>query len=112
VLLLAQAVHYECLGEASRHVFFFVGYKGGGIYWLAIHCNQANLIVGGLRHISLQFVDLRRHSTSQCILVMYTACSTGNDELQDRTACPGKWLGFEMRCYVIIIIIIMLPIKP
>jgi hypothetical protein len=29
---------------------FFVGYKGGGIYWLAIHCNQANLIVGGLRH--------------------------------------------------------------
>jgi hypothetical protein len=22
--------------------FFFVGYKGGGIYWLAIHCNQAN----------------------------------------------------------------------
>jgi hypothetical protein len=21
-----------------------VGYKGGGIYWLAIHCNQANLM--------------------------------------------------------------------
>jgi hypothetical protein len=29
---------------------FFVGYKGGKIYWLAIHSNQANLIVGGLRH--------------------------------------------------------------
>jgi hypothetical protein len=26
---------------------FFVGYKGGKIYWLAIHSNQANLIVGG-----------------------------------------------------------------
>jgi hypothetical protein len=33
-------------------LFFFVvvGYKGGEIYWLAIHSNQANLIVGGLRH--------------------------------------------------------------
>jgi hypothetical protein len=30
--------------------FFCVGYKGGTIYWLAIHSNQANLIVGGLRH--------------------------------------------------------------
>jgi hypothetical protein len=29
---------------------FFVGYKGGKFYWLAIHSNQANLIVGGLRH--------------------------------------------------------------
>jgi hypothetical protein len=29
---------------------FFVGYKGGKIYRLAIHSNQANLIVGGLRH--------------------------------------------------------------
>jgi hypothetical protein len=28
---------------------FFVGYKGGKIYWPAIHSNQANLIVGGLR---------------------------------------------------------------
>jgi hypothetical protein len=28
----------------------FVGYKGGKIYWLAIHSNQANLIDGGLRH--------------------------------------------------------------
>jgi hypothetical protein len=30
--------------------FFVVGYKGGEIYWLAMHSNQANLIVGGLRH--------------------------------------------------------------
>jgi hypothetical protein len=30
--------------------FFVVGYKGRGIYWLAIHCNQANLIVAGPRH--------------------------------------------------------------
>jgi hypothetical protein len=31
-------------------VFLLVGYKGGKMYWLAIHSNQANLIVGGLRH--------------------------------------------------------------
>jgi hypothetical protein len=29
---------------------FFCWLQGGGIYWLAIHCNQANLIVGGPRH--------------------------------------------------------------
>jgi hypothetical protein len=34
----------------SAWFFFVVGYKGGKIYWLAIHSNQANLIVGGLRH--------------------------------------------------------------
>jgi hypothetical protein len=31
-------------------VVVFVGYKGGEIYWLAIHSNQAYLTVGGLRH--------------------------------------------------------------
>jgi hypothetical protein len=32
----------------ALELLFFVGYKGGKIYWLAIHSNQANLIVGGL----------------------------------------------------------------
>jgi hypothetical protein len=36
--------------ELFAERFFFVGYKGGETYWLAIHSNQANLIVGGLRH--------------------------------------------------------------
>jgi hypothetical protein len=34
----------------AQRPFFLVGYKGSKIYWLAIHSNQANLIVGGLRH--------------------------------------------------------------
>jgi hypothetical protein len=33
----------------SLLVFLLVA-RGGGIYWLAIHCNAANLIVRGLRH--------------------------------------------------------------
>jgi hypothetical protein len=37
---------------------FFVGYKGGEIYWLAIHCNQANLI--GQHGVAIT-----------CILVLY-----------------------------------------
>jgi hypothetical protein len=50
-LLLQQQ---QCvLGKMPyKHVkhHFKVGYKGGKIYWLAIHSNQANLIVEGLRH--------------------------------------------------------------
>jgi hypothetical protein len=47
--------------KALPHPGFCVGYKGGKIYWLAIHSNQANLIVGGLRH--------RRHQqTRQALL--------------------------------------------
>jgi hypothetical protein len=34
------------------HTACFFGCKGRGIYWLAIHCNHANLNVGGLRHRS------------------------------------------------------------
>jgi hypothetical protein len=42
--------HASATTGGTATTIFFVGYKGGKIYWLAIHSNQANLIVGGLRH--------------------------------------------------------------
>jgi hypothetical protein len=48
---------------------FFVGYKGGTIYWLAIHSNQADLIVGGLRH--------RRHQQTRHVDVDGLRASEG-----------------------------------
>jgi hypothetical protein len=40
----------QCSAPACDKIIgYFGGYKGGEIYWLAIHSNQANLIVGGLR---------------------------------------------------------------
>jgi hypothetical protein len=37
-----------CAKVFDQLIFFFGGYKGGKIYWLAIHSNQANLIVDQL----------------------------------------------------------------
>jgi hypothetical protein len=42
--------------------FFFVGYTGGKLYWLAIHSNQASLIVGGLRRRPYGTAATSRHA--------------------------------------------------
>jgi hypothetical protein len=65
--------------------FFFVGYKGGKIYWLAIHSNQANLIVGGLRHRRHQQTSIRVGCTSCC--TCYLAQSTRHIEARCVSCC-------------------------
>jgi hypothetical protein len=51
--------------KPQQHFF----YKGGRIFWLAIHSNQANLMDGGLRH--------RRHQqTSQATAALTCLCVT------------------------------------
>jgi hypothetical protein len=57
-------------------VFLLVGYKGGEIYWLAIHSNQANLIVGegGINSVESLAKLMLGCLQAQFTLLASTAC--------------------------------------
>jgi hypothetical protein len=68
----------QCVEQAHLLGCFFFGYKGGKIYWLAIHSNQANLIVGGLR----------------------TAATSRHAKRPFSRRCPPPWAVFTSVCCV------------
>jgi hypothetical protein len=53
-IIIIMMLPDDRVSNHAHYKQFFCGYKGGKIYWLAIHSNQANLIDGGLAN-SLQY---------------------------------------------------------